>query len=476
MNNTETAVETKSQGRRNFFSAFLDHTKCPPSSTERINCSPGNGLEGFFRLGEMRLYGRANGSSTSSGPDGNLPPIDSPVQDGNGSLSLPFDPNEIIDNLRWERYAGAANTQITYISNNKSLSRRLYYAIRPLLPVKVRRHLQRIALQDWSKITFPAWPVDTTVEDFIEWLWIRVFQVTGAKQIPFIWYWPESFHSCAIMTHDVETGVGQDFCPTMLKIEQEYGIKSAFELVPEVRYEISEKVLEAIRSAGSEVCVHGLNHDGRLFSSEELFRTRAKAINQYAEKWGARGFRSPVMYRNLSWYDAFHFSYDMSVPNVAHLDPQRGGCCTVFPYFVGDILELPLTATQDYPLFNIIRSNPMEMWSKQMDLIVAKHGLVSFIIHPDYIVEPEKQALYRELLKMLRKYNSEKNVWLALPREVDAWWRERAAMSLECKDGNWSVQGKGSERARVAYATLENGKIKYALPNEAGETIESGRA
>jgi len=476
MNNTEMAVEAKAQGGRNCFSAFLDHTKCPPSSIERINCSPGSGAEGFFRLGDLRLYGRANGGSTASGPDGILPPVDSLVQDGIGSLSLPFDPNEIIDNLRWERYAGPANTQITYISNNKSLSRRLYYAIRPLLPVKVRRHLQRIALQDWSKITFPAWPVDTTVEDFIEWLWIRIFQVTGAKQIPFIWYWPESFHSCAIMTHDVETGVGQDFCPTMLKIEQEYGIKSAFELVPEVRYEISEKVLDAIRRAGSEVCVHGLNHDGRLFSSEEIFRTRAKAINQYAEKWGARGFRSPVMYRNLSWYDAFHFSYDMSVPNVAHLDPQRGGCCTVFPYFVGDILELPLTATQDYPLFNIIRSNPMEMWSKQMDLIVAKHGLVSFIIHPDYIVEPEKQALYRELLKMLRQYNSEKNVWLALPREVDTWWRERAAMSLECKDGNWSVQGKGSERARVAYATIENGKIKYELPNEARETVESGRA
>jgi hypothetical protein len=118
----------------------------------------------------------------------------------------------------------------------------------------------------------------------------------------------------------------------------------------------------------------------------------------------------------------------------------------------------------------------MELWSKQMDLIVAKHGLVSFIIHPDYIVEPEKQALYRELLQMLKKYNSEQNVWLALPREVDTWWRERAAMSLECEDGNWSVRGKGSERASVAYATLDNGKIKYVLPNEARETVESGRA
>jgi peptidoglycan/xylan/chitin deacetylase (PgdA/CDA1 family) len=476
MNNPEAAREVQTQGGRNSFSAFLEHTKCLPSSTDRITCSPGDGMPGFFKLGELRLFGRTNGGSVSNGPSENLSSIDSLVRDGNGTVSLPFDPTEIIENLRFEKYAGAANGQTSQITDNKSLSRRLYYAIRPLLPVKVRKYLQRIALQDWSKITFPAWPVDTTVEDFVDWLWIRIFQVTGAKQIPFIWYWPKSSSSCAIMTHDVETGAGQDFCPTMLKIEQEYGIKSAFELVPEVRYEISQEVMEAIRQAGGEVCVHGLNHDGRLFSSEELFRSRAKAINKYAEKWGARGFRSPVMYRNLSWYDAFRFSYDMSVPNVAHLDPQRGGCCTVFPYFVGDILELPLTATQDYPLFNIIRSNPMEMWSKQMNAIVARHGLVSFIIHPDYIIEPERQALYRELLQMLKKYSSEKNVWLALPREVDTWWRERAAMHLECEDGDWSVRGKGSDRAAVAYARLENGKVKYMLPGESAGTTASGRA
>jgi hypothetical protein len=26
------------------------------------------------------------------------------------------------------------------------------------------------------------------------------------------------------------------------------------------------------------------------------------------------------------------FAYDMSIPNVAHLDPQRGGCCTIMPF------------------------------------------------------------------------------------------------------------------------------------------------
>jgi hypothetical protein len=118
----------------------------------------------------------------------------------------------------------------------------------------------------------------------------------------------------------------------------------------------------------------------------------------------------------------------------------------------------------------------MEMWSKQVDSIVAKNGLASFIIHPDYIIEPERQALYRALLQMLKRYSSEKNVWLALPREVDTWWRARAAMYLECEDGNWTVRGNGSDRATVAYATLENGIVKYVLPGENRETYAGGRA
>ena len=131
-----------------------------------------------------------------------------------------------------------------------------------------------------------------------------------------------------------------------------------------------------------------------------------------------------------------------------------------------NILELPLTTTQDYSLFNIIQTDPMEMWSKQMEIIIAKHGLISFIIHPDYITEPERQSLYSNLLKTLKNYNVERNVWLALPSEVDTWWRARAEMTLECENGSWSIRGKDSERARLAFARLENGKVTYVLPNE----------
>jgi len=450
---------------------FLDHTKCPASYVEPITCSQLSGEEGFLRVGASRLYGRTNGVSTSRDCLGNLIAVDSSIVRNSGSVVLPFDPSELIDNLRLEKYVGAINAEMKNLADKQSVWRSVYYALRPLLPVPIRRILQRFALRDWTKLTFPGWPLDTTVEDFISWLWILVLEASEEEEIPFIWFWPNGFQACAMMTHDVETGAGQDFCHTLLELEREYGIKSSFELVPEVRYRISEKVMEAIRQAGSEICVHGLNHDGRLFDSEQVFRDRAKAINRYAEAWGAKGFRSPIMYRNLAWYDAFAFSYDMSVPNVAHLDPQHGGCCTVFPYFIGDVIELPLTTTQDYPLYNILRVDPMAMWTKQMDLIIAKHGLVSFIIHPDYTMEPKKQRLYRALLDKLRTDGEERNIWLALPREVDAWWRDRNSMTLIQQDGKWSICGKGSERAAVAYAKLEDGNLTYVLPNSSRRSM-----
>jgi len=72
------------------------------------------------------------------------------------------------------------------------------------------------------------------------------------------------------------------------------------------------------------------------------------------------------MYRNQDWYDSFDFSYDMSAPNVAHLDPMRGGCCTVMPYFIGKILELPVTTSQDYTLFHMLNDYSIDLWKQQL--------------------------------------------------------------------------------------------------------------
>ena len=174
------------------------------------------------------------------------------------------------------------------------------------------------------------------------------------RSIPFIWFWPDGASACGMMTHDVEGQAGLDFCDELMDIDDSYAIKSAFQLIPGGREDAWRRTAARLRQRGFEVNLHDLNHDGRLFADKAAFLRHARRINEYAREFGCDGFRSGAMYREQGWFGAFEFSYDMSVPNAAHLEPQRGGCCTVMPYFVGNILELPLTTVQDYTLFHIL--------------------------------------------------------------------------------------------------------------------------
>jgi hypothetical protein len=240
-------------------------------------------------------------------------------------------------------------------------------------------------------------------------------------------------------------------------------MKSAFQIIPESNEATWRHSADKLRGRGFEVNLHDLNHDGLLFADRQEFLKRAKRINDYARDFGCDGFRSGAMYREQSWFDAFEFSYDMSVPNAAHLEPQRGGCCTVMPYFVGDILELPLTTSQDYTLFHILNDYSTTLWKQQIELIVQKHGLISVITHPDYLLGEAQQEVYKELLAHLASLRDDQGVWAALPGQINEWWRSRHQMTLVADGDRFRIEGRGSERARVAYATLDNGRVKYAI-------------
>ena len=439
---------------------FLEHTRCPEELVEAF-------------LAEYRAT-----SATEPTSDEKKRPLEriesllsslkdsARLQSGNGlkagALRRTLEFDEAINDVRNERYVenlAASGSP----STDQSLVRKFYYFLRPLFPVAFRKHLQRIALRGWDRIPFPSWPIDLTTETLIEATWELLLQSQERDELPFIWFWPEGHTSGCIMTHDVETAVGRDFCKTMMDMENRRGIRSAFEVVPEVRYEVPPSYLQEIRDAGCEVCLHGLNHDGHLFSSESIFLERAKKIAAYARQWGAVGFRSPVMYRNLAWLPSLEFSYDMSVPNVAHLDPQRGGCCTVMPYFIGNLLELPLTTTQDYTLFNILQQRSLDLWKKQIAMIREKHGLISFIIHPDYVTESWSTQIYDQLLGYLEELRANHGVWIALPKQIDTWWRARREMRLVRQDGAWQIVGPQAERARIAFASMQDGRINYRV-------------
>ncbi|MGA9503086.1 MAG: hypothetical protein WBV31_01545 [Terriglobales bacterium] len=441
----------------------LDYFRCPERYAQ---LAAQGGLSedcGFFSFGKGVLgYGRYAGHDPAETPRGPLRDGWADVDCSSGSVHLPFDLQEVVENLRLERYT--KNCQ--YGSSEDGVVARVYYALRPFLTVGFRRHLQRLYLGDWSKIVFPNWPVDHTVDSIVRGSMQLLLRAQGLKKMPFIWFWPDGAPGAMCMTHDVETASGRDFCEPLMRLNQRFGIPASFQIVPEDRYEVSERYLDSIRQAGFEINVQDLNHDGRLYNNRDEFARRAAKINEYGRLYRSQGFRSAILYRRQEWYSDLDFSYDMSVPNSAHLEPQRGGCCTVMPYFVGKLLELPVTTTQDYSLFNYLRSFSIDLWKREIDALLEQNGLISFIVHPDYITKGRENHLYQQLLAYLAELRDRKSVWVTAPGEIDRWWRQRSKMEL-VKDGDgWRIEGEGSERARVAYAVEEAGKLVFMMESE----------
>ena len=443
--------------------ALTDYYRCPDRFANFVLAGDLSEDSGYFRFGKEAIcYGRTALGFRSRLPANGLYDALGDVALSKSELRLSFDPSQVVDNLRCERYLTHLTNGRRDITTNAFL-RSAYYLIRPALPIAVRKHLQRLHVRGWDQLPFPGWPVDRTVEQILERLLALSIRACGGERIPFIWFWPDGLPSCAMITHDVETSAGRDFCSKLMDIDDSFGIKTSFQVVPEKRYTVSQHFLESIRNLGFEINIHDLNHDGQLFDDRQEFRARAQRINQYAEEYGARGFRSAVLYRNLAWYDELNVSYDMSVPNVGHLDLQHGGCCTVMPYFIGRILELPLTTTQDYSLFQILGQYSIDLWKEQAELIMARNGLVSFIVHPDYIKRGRARQTYLALLEYLTQLRSEGKIWITLPADVDRWWRERSQMQVVWDGGQWRIEGKGKERARLAYAKLAGDSVVYEL-------------
>jgi len=444
---------------------IIQYFRCPEDAVqfkvpERL---PANA--GYFRFGQdLVCYGRSAAGHLARSADGALYDAYANVHANGAGLELPFDPAEVVRNLRYETYANGSSSAGKKLL--KQAIRGAYYLARPLMPVAVRKHFQKAHLNGWQSLPFPHWPVDTTVDTLLERLLALCIRYKGGADVPFVWFWPGGMSACAIVTHDVEEQAGVDLCSKLMDLNDEFGIPASFQVVPEKRYRVTEEYLNSLRTRGFEVNVHDLNHDGRLYQDRKEFERRAAKINQYGRQFKAVGFRAGVLYRNQDWFDLLDFEYDTSVPNVAHLDPQRGGCCTVMPYFIGKLVELPVTITQDYSLFHIVNTRSLDLWQQQTSMIVARHGLVNVIVHPDYINGPQEEEAYRGLLRIYDRMRREQNVWIALPKDVNAWWRQRNQMKLVQCEGQWRIEGPGAERAMVAFARLENDRLSYRFASQ----------
>ena len=334
---------------------------------------------------------------------------------------------------------------------------RAYYRTRPFIPRSIQLFLRRrYARIQSAHIRFPAWPIEPRVVEILEDCLKQILQKRNRPLIHRISPWPEKKRFAFVITHDVEGKDGLRHAPNVAALEKKYGFVASWNIVPEL-YPIDGRIVENLKAEGCEIGVHGLKHDGREFESREVFEKRIIKIKQYASQWKAAGFRSPSTLRNVDWVPDLGFDYDSSFHDTDPYEPQPGGCCSIWPFFIKDVVELPITLPQDHTLFEILGYRDISIWRQKTDWIENHRGMVLIDVHPDYLLSPKQFSLYEQFLVYMR---TKQDFWHALPREVARWWRERDASSLNEADGLWRIEGPASGRASILRITLEDDQLR----------------
>jgi glycosyltransferase involved in cell wall biosynthesis len=304
------------------------------------------------------------------------------------------------------------------------LRQRLYYSLKPYLPWRLRIAMRRIAAA-WKRGAHRKnWPISET-----------------AGRIPPGWNgWPDQKKFALVLTHDVEGPAGLSKCRQLAELEMELGFRSSFNFIPEGSYSVPPELRAWLTDNGFEVGVHDLKHDGKLYQSLSGFEQKATRINHHLKTWGASGFRSGFMLRNLEWIHKLNVTYDSSTFDTDPFEPQSNGSDTIFPYWIpapnavsiraeghkpSGYVELPYTLPQDSTLFLVLREKTPEIWLRKTNWIAQHGGMALVNVHPDYVRflgEPASSSTYtidhyRKLLLHIRA-NYDGQYWSALPRQV----------------------------------------------------------
>ena len=299
--------------------------------------------------------------------------------------------------------------------------KKAYYLVKPIIPRRLQIAMRRLRARIKLRTDGHAWPID---------------EKAGGH--PKNWQgWPDRKRFAFVMTHDVETEVGRDRCLELMRLDQEYGIVSSFNFVPE-RYDVSKELREHLVRHGFEIGIHDLKHDGKLFTSRSKFFESAKSINRYLKDWRAAGFRAGAMHHNLEWFHSLDIEYDASTFDSDPFEPQPEGTGTIFPFQVDPpdgtgkgYVEMPYTLPQDFTLFVILKHDSIGLWKKKLDWVASKGGMCLLITHPDYMTfdgQPRRfgeypARYYRELLQYVKeKYAGQ--YWSATPLRVARYCRE----------------------------------------------------
>lgn len=319
--------------------------------------------------------------------------------------------------------------------------KRLYYRLKPLIPRALVRILrQRLSPRD-QQASQLQWPIEPRYAHFQWELMRQLLLGLGRECMPFVNFWPQQKRFAFVLTHDVELATGQAYVRAVADVVESFGFRSIFNFVPE-RYPLDYALIDELKARGFEIGVHGLTHDGKLFSSYATFHQRAARINHYLERLGAAGFRSPSTLRHPVWMQELNIQYDLSFFDTDPYEPIAGGTMSLWPFTIGKFIELPYTLIQDYALVTVLKRRSPELWLQKVDFIERYHGMALLDVHPDYLLDKRTMAVFTQFLEAMRQRAD--RFWHALPGEVASWWQQRSQ----------AAQGSDLARANTGLITL----------------------
>jgi len=400
--------------------------RMPRQSVPTIYSRSGFGSRTWLANGSWRLFVRhcqipwrgeeILGFSTANGGR-----ISARFEPNEQAVFVPFDLGEAFTNYVSEAWrTGYEQRQLS----TRQLD--LFYRLKRSVPRRWQLAARRLLISRWQRVPkFPAWPFDESVATLLRFYARCQLLASGRTEASFRWFWPDGYHAALILTHDVESHEGLRLAIELADLEEERGFRSSFNIVAGW-YEVDRGILKELRQRGFEVGVHGVYHDRSMFASRESFDSQSTELRQAVADLGAKGFRSPATHRVFEWLADLPVSYDCSIPHSDPFEPQPGGCCTIWPFFIGNVVELPYTMPQDHTLLTLLRHRSPELWLRQVARIEADNGLVQSVTHPDpgYLGDLRKRRTYSEFLDAVAGHD---HLWKALPREVAAWWRARDA-------------------------------------------------
>lgn len=298
---------------------------------------------------------------------------------------------------------------------------RVYFAVKPYIPRRIRLAMRRGRARRIIKQCRASWPINPV-----------------AGEVPAGWPgWPDSKSFAMVITHDVESPSGIEKVKRLAELEMQLGFRSSFNFIPEGPYADPAGLREWLEDHGFEVGVHDLNHDGHLYGSREGFREKARRINHCLDAWGAVGFRSGFMLRQLEWIHDLDVLYDASTFDTDPFEPQPDGSQTIFPFqvrkpggFGCGYTELSYTLPQDSTLFLLLGEETPEIWKRKLDWIAGRGGLALVNIHPDYVDFSGRRtsscypsSLIKDFLEHLCTRHKGA-FWNPLPRDLVTWYRK----------------------------------------------------